>query len=109
MNSQMLPPATYDTETVRQMLGLPNAQDVRNLTRKGAALHRALIARGRFDVRKVRRARAQFIRRRLAASLGRTSPRFLPDSHSRECPQCGGIAVLWNGIILCENDHKTPG
>lgn len=104
------PKPTYDTETVRILLDLPNARDVRNLTKPGKALFEALIRdggpRGRYDVRRVRRVRAQMIRRRLAEKLGRTSPRFLPDANSWECPTCKGIAVAWGGKVLCENGHE---
>jgi hypothetical protein len=105
------PPTTYDTETVRQLLGLKTLQDVRNLTRPGKPLHDALVRRGSFDQRKVKKFLPIFIRRELAAQLGRTSPRFLDDSHSVKCSQCNGIAVEWEGSLLCENGHngKDPG
>jgi len=108
MNINIKP--TYDTETVRQLLDLPRLQDVRNLTRPGKPLFEALIrggARGRYDPFKVRRVRTQMIRRRLAETLGRISPRFLRESHSRTCGTCGGIAVEWEGKVLCENGHQV--
>lgn len=102
--------ATYDTETVRQLLGLRTLEDVWNLTRLGKPLHNAQVRRGSFSQRRVKSVQAQFIRRKLAAKLGRVSPRFLDNSHSVRCPQCPGIAVEWEGRTLCENDHiqKTP-
>lgn len=101
--------ATYDTETVRQLLGLGSLQDVWNLTRPGKPLHEALVRRGSFNKQMVKRAQAQFIRRELAAQLGRRSPRFLDNSHSATCPQCNGVAVEWEGSLLCENGHtNTP-
>lgn len=106
MNTPNLKP-TFDTESVRVLLDLPTLQDVKNLTRRGKALHGALVGRGRFDVNKVRRVRAQMIRRRLARALGRSNPRFVPDDHSRECKECKGIAVEWEGAILCENGHRV--
>lgn len=106
------PNPTYDTESVRRLLDLPSAQDVRNLTRPGKPLYEALIrddgARGRYNVRRVHRVRSQMIRRRLAETLGRISPRFLPESNSRTCETCEGIAVEWDGKILCENGHHIP-
>jgi len=107
MNSTT-PQSTYDTETVRQLLGLKTLEDVRNLTRPGAALHNAQVRRGAFNTMKVAYARKKFIRRALAAQLGRTSPRFLDNSHSRRCsePECGAIAVEWEGRTLCENGHQ---
>jgi len=100
--------ATYDTEIVRQLLKLGTLQDVRNQTRPGKPLHGALVRRGAFSVRKVKNALPLYVRRRLAAQLGRVSPRFLDNSHSRECPhpQCGGLAVEWEGRTLCENGHQ---
>jgi hypothetical protein len=107
----MEPQPTYDTETVRQLLGLKTLQDVRNLTRPGKPLHDALVRRGSFDQRKVKKFLHIFIRRELAAQLGRTSPRFLDNSHTATCPQCSGITVEWEGSLLCENGHngKDPG
>lgn len=108
------PRATYDTETVRRILGLPSAQDVRNLTRRGKSLYKALIRdggpRGRFEVQRVNKLHKKMVRRALASKLGRTSPRFLHDRHSRTCETCGGLAVEWEGRILCENEHlvNTP-
>lgn len=99
------PQTTYDTETVRQLLGLRSLQDVWNLTRPGKPLHDAQVRRGSFNKQMVKRAEAQFIRRELAAQLGRKSPRFLNDSHSAACPQCIGVTVEWEGSLLCENGH----
>lgn len=101
---------SYDTESVRLILGLPRAQDVRNLTRPGKPLHDALIRggpRGRFDPQRVRMLQKKMIRRKLAATLGRTSPRMLSEDHSRHCQECQGIAVEWDGTILCENGHTS--
>lgn len=100
------PTATYDTETVRQLLGLRTTEDVWNLTRPGGALHNAQVRRGAFSTQKVRNVRARFVRRALAAQLGRVSPRFLDNSHSRTCAECGAIAVEWEGRTLCENGHQ---
>lgn len=108
MKNTVLEP-TFDTESVRILLDLPTLADVRNLTRKGYALHDALIrggVRGRYDVRKVKRVRGQMIRRKLAEQLGRHNPRFLSEKHSRNCLQCNGTAVAWAGSVVCENGHK---
>lgn len=104
MNITLTP--TYDTEAVRQLLGLRTLEDVWNLTRPGGALHDAQIRRGAFNTQKVRNVRARFVRRALAAQLGRVSPRFLDHSHSRSCSECGAIAVKWEGRTLCENNHE---
>ena len=96
---------TYDTETVRDLLGLDTTKDVWNLTRPGKPLHGAQVRRGAFSPQKVRNLRAQFVRRALAQRLGRISPRFLNHSHSRTCPQCGALAVEWEGRTLCESGH----
>lgn len=98
---------TYDTETVRQLLGLKSKQDVWNLTRPGKPLHDAQVRRGSFNKHMVKQAQAQFIRRELAAQLGRTSPRFLDHSHTTKCPQCTGVTVEWEGSLLCENGHRN--
>lgn len=105
MNTKIQP--VYTTEQVRQILGLPHAQDVRNLTRTGKALHKALVARGAFSAHRVQWVRKKMVRRRLAEQLGRISPRFLDESHSCACPECQGLAVEWEGRILCENGHTT--
>lgn len=99
--------ATYDTETVRQLLKLRTLEDVRNLTRPGKPLADALVRRGSFNRHKVKKLQAKFIRRELAAQLGRISPRFLDDSHSVTCPKCPGVAVEWEGRTACENGHTN--
>lgn len=99
--------ATYDTETVRQLLDLRTLEDVQNLTRPGKPLHKARVRRGSFHKGMVKAARPQFVRRKLAAQLGRVSPRFLDDSHSRNCSQCSGVAVEWESRTLCENGHES--
>jgi hypothetical protein len=101
------PRSTYDTETTRELLGLESAQDVYNLTRPGALLHGARIRAGSFDQWRVHTARKTLIRYRLAAKLGRISPRYIDHSHDRACATCQGIAVEWEGWVLCENGHKT--
>lgn len=106
------PPATYDTETVRQMVELATGapatlQDVANLCRPGCAMADAVLRRGVFQTHKTRRVIEQLTRRRLAFQLGRTSPRFLGDEATTACPHCAGIAVLWDGVTLCENGHQT--
>lgn len=101
----LTPTPTYDTETVRQILGLRTLEDVWNLTKSGGALHDAQIRRGAFSTQKVRNVRNRFVRRALARRLGRVSPRFLDNSHSRTC-DCGALAVEWEGRTLCENNHE---
>jgi len=102
----MLKP-TYDTETVRQLLGLETPRKVWDLCRRGYSLHGTQVRRGSFDKRKIDILRAQFIRRRLAGKLGRISPRLIDNSHSRTCPECKGIAVEWEGRTLCEKGHTS--
>ena len=100
----------YDHETVRLMVAeatasITTSQDVSNLCRPGALLHSAVIRPGFFNKTKTQRAIAAILRRRLAAQLGRTSPRLLDKSHDLTCNTCGGIAVEWEGSWLCENRH----
>jgi hypothetical protein len=104
--------STYDSETVREILSQASgkqftAQDIRGLAKKGRPLNKARVHRGSYSIIIVKRLEDKFTRRRLAAQLGRISPRFLDNSHSRDCPKCGGTAVEWSGAILCENDHQT--
>ena len=104
----------YDTATTARVLSAAlghqvDAADVRNLSRPGAALHDARSqggTRGTFDPHRVWIVAHKMIRRRLAAEMGRISPRFLEYSHSRDCLQCEGIAVEWGGRVLCEKGHK---
>lgn len=101
---------SYDTETVRQMMELAVGEsvaqmDLWNLCKPGKLLHKAVIRPGVFSVSRTRKAIAKLLRRRLAASLGRTSPRFLDPDHDRECHTCKGLAVEWERSVLCENNH----
>jgi hypothetical protein len=101
---------TYDTEAVRAMVeqatGTPTKeQDVWNACREGKALAEAVVRRGVFDVKKTKTILAQMHRRRLAASLGRVSPRFLDSSHDAVCPTCKELAVTWEGRSICINEH----
>lgn len=98
----------YDTEAVRLLLELDSPQEVYNMSRPGHVLHSAHIRRGVYNKHKVDVLRAQFIRRRLAARLGRISPRLLDDSASRTCNQCKSLAVMWEGKFLCEEGHTSP-
>jgi len=109
------PAPVYDTETVRRMVetatGTPTSQqDLWNLCRPGKAMAFAALHRGAFDVRKTRRVIEQLTRRRLAAQLGRTSPRLPANELNAVCPHpdCDGIAVKWEGITLCEHGHQSP-
>lgn len=103
----------YDTAGVCQLLsyalGKPvTPADVRNLSRPHAALHKAMApggTRGTFLPARVKRLALKMIRRRLAEGLGRVSPRFLDNSHSRICSQCRAVAVEWGGAVACENGH----
>ena len=112
--------STYDSETVRDILSQAagkqfTPQDIRGLAKKGRPLNKARVRRGSYSVITVKHLVDKFTRRRLAAQLGRISPRFLDDSHSRDCParehaggpECGGTAVEWAGRILCEKGHET--
>jgi hypothetical protein len=106
------PRSTFDTETVRRLISHASgkdftARDIHSLTRKGRPLHRAQVRRGSFSTVIIGRLVDKFTRRRLAQALGRISPRFLDDSHSRTCPECRGLAVEWDGRTLCENGHQT--
>lgn len=103
-------PVTYDTETVRQMVEAAtasptNATDIKNLSRPGNLLGDAKVRPGVFSKEKTRRVITAILRRRLAAQLGRVSPRLLDDSHSITCRTCGGVAVKWEGRWLCEEGH----
>jgi len=102
--------STYDSETVRELLSQASgkqftAQDIRGLAKKGRPLNKARVRRGSYSVVTVKHLVDKFTRRRLAAQLGRISPRFLDSSRSRDCPQCRGIAVEWGDRVLCENGH----
>ena len=104
--------STYDSETVRDILSQAagkqfTPQDIRGLAKKGRPLNKARVRRGSYSVITVKHLVDKFTRRRLAAQLGRISPRFLDSSHSRDCPQCGETAVEWAGRILCEKGHET--
>jgi len=103
-------PVGYDTETIRQMVeiatGSPtSAEDIKNLSRPTNLLGEAKIRPGFYSKGKSRRIITAMLRRRLAAQLGRVSPRLLDDSHSITCRTCGGVAVKWDGRWLCEEGH----
>lgn len=100
----------YDHETVRLMVeeataSITTSQDVSNLCRPGALLHSCVIRPGFFKKAPTQRVVISMLRRRLAAQLGRTSPRLLDKSHDLTCNTCSGIAVEWEGSWLCENGH----
>jgi hypothetical protein len=100
----------YDNETVRKMLEIATAkdctlQDVSNLCRRGALLYHAQIHPGFFGKVRTDHVITAILRRRLAAQLGRVSPRLLDSSHDLTCNTCQGIAVKWEGRWLCQNGH----
>lgn len=99
-----------NTEQVRQLMEKANgrpcsASDVVNLSRPGKPLHEAVVSRGSFERAKVRIIVESIARRRLAAELGRESPRYLGEEHSILCPACGGVAVRWAGSWKCLDGH----
>ena len=101
----------YDTEQVRQLLeaaeGEPKAViDVHNLLRPGKLLEHTYIRRGSYDRRGVNEIMTAILRRRLARDLGRISPRLLDVDHDIECPECGAVAVRWDGKWKCEDGHQ---
>ena len=100
----------YDTEAVRQMLEEALAEpqtlgDVANKCRPGGLLEKAHLRGSFFDGFQTRRIMTDILRRRLAAQLGRKSPRLLGPEADIDCISCGGIAVKWDGRWLCENGH----
>lgn len=109
MKSPMFSP-TYDTETVRAMVaqatGAPTKeQDIWNLCRPGCALEPAVVRRGSFHVGKTKKVIIKLTQRRLLQTMGSKSLRLPGPEVETACPHCAGIAVLYNGVILCENEH----
>lgn len=99
----------YDTETVRQMVEEATAQDattqtVWDLCRPGAPLEKAQIRPGFFSHVKTVKVIRLLLTRRLAAQLGRTSPRLDHGLETR-CNTCHGVAAVWDRRWLCENGH----
>lgn len=100
----------YDTETVRRMVEEATAtptttRDVTNLCRRGALLNKAQVHPGFFHKVKTDRVIKAMLRRRLAAQLGRTSPRLLGKENDLTCNTCRGVGVKWEGRWLCEKGH----
>ena len=101
----------YDTEQVRQLLEAASGEpktimDVQNLLRPGKILKHTHIRPGSFDRRGVNEVMDAVLRRRLARELGRISPRFLDLDDCIDCPECGAVAVRWEGKWKCESGHE---
>jgi len=105
-----MPASGFDTETVRKMMeeatGRPTTlADVANQVRPGKLLDRAQVRPGFFKKSETAKVITAMLRRRMAAQLGRKSPRRLAETHSIKCRTCGGIAVKFEGRWLCEKGH----
>lgn len=79
--------------------------DLLNQCRPGKPLEDARVRRGVYDKRAIDMLVAAKIRRRLARDLGRISSRYLEMDHALKCPECGAIAVTWEGKWKCEAGH----
>lgn len=100
----------YATEQVRQMFeeaaGAPyTCKMITDLAKSGRILEGANRHPGFWSKKKVDRAVRGVLLRRLAAQLGRTSPRLLGSQNETTCLTCEGTAVHWAGRWLCENGH----
>ena len=106
------PHRVYITPAVIRMVGEAlgieaNALTVYNMSRPGKVLARARINNGIFDAFHTQKALRKMRRFKLAARLGRISPRYdgLDPEMEVECLYCSSFAVKWGDKWLCENGH----